>query len=530
MVAADGHELGIHRRGIGGAAGRGHPESLTGLGIVEDGATIFQVKIREGANWSDGNPFTAADVVSTFSLQRLMSNVVWKYLESVEAVDDYTVNFTMSAPSTVVQRYVLRMSTQSNAVYGEWSTQIDELIAAGKTSEDPEWRQLIDQFNQFRPEQIVASGPITIDMETIGDSNLTFIRNDAAWNADQFQFDKIVDYNGSGDAIISVIVAGDVDYGTQAFTPPVEKEMTQTGFRFVRPPIYSGPAIIFNFGKFPQLLDEKVRQAMACVIDREQNGFISLGVSGVPVMYMAGLSDQILPTWVTEEQLAAFDTYDLDLDRAAQLLTEAGWTKDGDTWKMADGEEASFELLWPAEYPDWSAAGQDATDQLNNFGIKIEPRAVTQSQQPIDVDKGAFELAIRGWGNSSNPHPHFSYSTAFFTHNTLAINNGGKGTQFPLVQETESSGEVDLEQLTIDSAQGLDESAQQEHVAVIASVYNELLPSLPLWERYGNNSVLENERVGEWPPDENPVYRNSPYADGIVTIFMLTGQIAAVQQ
>jgi peptide/nickel transport system substrate-binding protein len=197
---------------------------------------------------------------------------------------------------------------------------------------------------------------------------------------------------------------------------------------------------------------------------------------------------------------------------------------------MADGEDASFELLWPAEYPDWSAAGQDATDQLNNFGISIEPRAVTQSQQPIDVDKGSFELAIRGWGNSSNPHPHFSYTTAFFVHNTLAINNGGQGTQFPLVQETASSGEVDLEQLTVDAAQGLDEAAQQEHVAVIASVFNELLPSLPLWERYGNNSVLENERVGEWPPDENPVYRNSPYADGIVTIFMLTGQIAAVQE
>src|SRR5699024_10537144 len=113
----------------------------------------------------------------------------------------------------------------------------------------------------------------------------------------------------------------------------------------------------------------------------------------------------------------------------------------------------------------------------------------------IDVNQGDFDLAIRGWGNSNNPHPHFSYTQAFFTHNTLAINDGGQGTQFDLVQDTAVAGEVDLNQLTIESAEGLDEEAQIDNITTIAQVYNELLPNIPLFERYGNNAALEGVRV-----------------------------------
>ena len=63
----------------------------------------FQVKLRQGAKWSDGNEITAKDVLATFSCARLMAMTVWDYLDKVEAVDDYTVNFHMKVPSTVVR-------------------------------------------------------------------------------------------------------------------------------------------------------------------------------------------------------------------------------------------------------------------------------------------------------------------------------------------------------------------------------------------------------------------------------------------
>ena len=63
---------------------------------------------------------TAKDVLASFSCARLMAVVVWDYIDKVEAADDYTINFHMNVPSTVVQRYVLKFNTVSAVDYGEW--------------------------------------------------------------------------------------------------------------------------------------------------------------------------------------------------------------------------------------------------------------------------------------------------------------------------------------------------------------------------------------------------------------------------
>ncbi|HWV25441.1 MAG TPA: ABC transporter substrate-binding protein, partial [Thermomicrobiales bacterium] len=495
---------------------------------IADAADTFQVILRQDCVWDDGTPFTAQDVATTFTLQRLMSNTVWKYLDRVDVVDDYTINFVMSDPSTVAQRYILRTSTQPTAIYGEWADKVTELFGSGKSVDDPEGKQLLDQFVQFRPDRVISNGPFTIDMASITNAEMTLVRNESAWNADQVQFDRIRNFNGRGETIIAIILDKNVDYGTQAFPPAVEKEMLGDGFRIVRPPVYSGPSLAFNHGKFPEFNDKRVRQAIAYAVDRDQNGVISLGESGVPSRYMTGMSDNLVDAWVDADAISGFNGYEYDPDKAASLLEEAGWSKDGDTWKTPDGKDAAYDITWPAEYPDWSAAGNDLVGQLNDFGFKISAYPITAEQQPIDVDKGNFDLAIVSWGNSNNPHPHFSYTAAFFTYNTLAINNGGKGTQFDLVQETDSEGTVDLEDLTLRSAEGLDPEAQRADVTKIARVYNELLPRIPLWERYGNNSIYEGERTAAWPDDDDPIYQNSPYADGIVTMLMLQGRIGPV--
>src|SRR5690606_681805 len=155
--------------------------------------------------------------------------------------------------------------------------------------------------------------------------------------------------------------------------------------------------------------DPKARQALAHAINRGQNGMISLADSGVPVQHMAGFADALVPQWLSEEDMGTLNAYEYDPELATSMFEELGWTKDGDMWMKPNGEEAVYELLFPAEFADWSAAGQDLAEQLTTFGIIIDPRAVTHTQQPIDVDQGNFDFAIRGWGNSTNPHPHFSF-------------------------------------------------------------------------------------------------------------------------
>ncbi|HEX5505274.1 MAG TPA: ABC transporter substrate-binding protein, partial [Thermomicrobiales bacterium] len=209
-----------------------------------------------------------------------------------------------------------------------------------------------------------------------------------------------------------------------------------------------------------------------------------------------------------------------------------GWKKGGDgVWLNKDGDRAEFEMLFPAEYADVSASAQNAAEQLTKFGIKTTTRAITFTQFPIEVDKGNFQLTVTGWGNSTNDHPEFSYDAVLFLHNTRAANNGGKGMDFPLKQQTDAVGAVDLEQLTIDSAKGLDEAKQKENVTTIAKAFNELLPVIPLYERFGNNPVLEKGdkvRVTGWPADDDPILKNSAYADSFVIMMMLEGKLKPV--
>jgi peptide/nickel transport system substrate-binding protein len=518
--------------GMGGAATPGASPAASPVTSGASGSTdiadadTLQVKIREGITWSDGSPVTAQDVIDTHDILKLQGNTVWDYLSSIEALDDYTLNFYMSLPSTVVERYVIRRSPMPSSVYGEWAQRARDLFDAGVTDEDDEWKQLVEQFNEFRPEgELVVNGPYTIDQASITNAQFDMPKNPDSFWAEQAKFDKIVNFNGETDTISAVVLSKDIDYATHGFAPATEQSMVESGIRVLRPPTYSGASLKFNFGQLTHFLDKRVRQALAHAIDRDQAGFVSLADSGVGVKLMAGMSDNLVPNWVNEGAVETLNPYEYDVDKATALLEEAGWTKDGEWWTDPDGNEAAYELSFPAEFADYSATGTNVAEQLTAFGFNIAPRAVTFTQIPTDVLEGRFQMAIQAWGSSTNPHPHYSYVQDFFFQNTRVETGAERGMDFPLVQETEVAGEVDIEALVVASGEGMDVEKQKEQLTQIAQVFNELLNIIPLYERYGNNAALEGVRVKQWPADDAPILQNSPYADGIPTMLMLTGEL-----
>ena len=82
--------------------------------------------------------------------------------------------------------------------------------------------------------------------------------------------------------------------------------------------------------------------------------------------------------------------------------------------------------------------------------------------------------------------------------------------------------------MVVDAAQGLDQEAQKALVTKLALAYNELIPKIPIYERYGNNPALEGIRVKGWPKDDDPIYRNSPYADSFTAMLMYEGRLQPV--
>ena len=66
--------------------------------------TEMTVKLRDGITWSDGVPFTSADVKYTVDLQKDNPGYQWSApfadaVESVDTPDDYTVHFKLKKPN-----------------------------------------------------------------------------------------------------------------------------------------------------------------------------------------------------------------------------------------------------------------------------------------------------------------------------------------------------------------------------------------------------------------------------------------------
>lgn len=480
----------------------------------------FVVTLRQ-ASWSDGAPVTANDVVATFNVGRLFNWTVFNYVDTVTATDDSTVEFHMSKPSTLVTRLVLTTNIRSAATYGAISEKVAAVVEAGSDKESDDWKALLQEATEFRPESQVVSGPYTIDPATITDASLTMTLVPTAWNADKVAFGTIILYNGETPTVTPLVLSGDVDYATHGFPPATEMEYQAQGIRIIRAPTYSGPAIYFNHDIAP--FDKKeFRQALAYSIKRDENGTVSLGESGVSHKYMVGISDNLVPNWIDNDTLGQLNTYDYDLAKAEELLTGIGFTKGADgAWADDTGKPVEFELMVPAEFADWSAAAENAAQQLNNAGFKVTVRGVQFQQADKDRLAGNFTVAIGGWG-AGNPHPTFSYQTPLFRYNYIESTTG-KGMNFPMTQ-TFNGEEIDLQALIVDSALGLDEETQKAAVAQVAVVFNDLLPLVPLWERYGNNPALD-VRVTGYPADGDPIYKNAVYGDNFVVLMIQDGTL-----
>jgi len=496
--------------------------------------TTLRVKLPAGAVWSDGSAYTAKDVVDTFAIYRLLNNAAWTdHLADVTAVDDTTVDFILRGPSTVAPRRLLRNTyIHASSVYGEWAQRVNELVAAGKTAEDQEWKDLLSEFNQFRPADMVVLGPYKIDSSTITESQMILNKVPTSFMADRVKFDRLVNFNGETPVVTPLVLAGDVDYATHGFPPATEREYINLGYRIIRAPNYNGPALYLNHKVAP--FDQKeVRQALAYAIDRNENGVVSLGDSGRAVQNMAGFSDNLVPNWLTEETIGKLNKYEFDRAKAEEILTGLGWSRDSDgVWMDGSGTRMEFELTAPSEFADWSAAAENLAQQLTDFGFKTAFRGITFTQHDLDVQNGQFQMAIRAWG-AGNPHPQYSFDWDLRNPYNQTISGVGDpsraGMSFPLTQNTDVLGEVELGQMVVAAAAGSDSEAQKAAINDLALAYNELLPQIPLWERYGNNPAPEI-RITGWPADDDPVYKNGTYNDPFVIVLVANGVLQPVGQ
>jgi peptide/nickel transport system substrate-binding protein len=123
------------------------------------------------------------------------------------------------------------------------------------------------------------------------------------------------------------------------------------------------------------------------------------------------------------------------------------------------------------------------------------------------------------WG-TGNPHPQGSFIQDLRTHNTIPAQGGMK---YPLKQ-----GNTDFDALINRMGDGFDTNAQRAPVTEAAFAFNDLLPVIPLWERYGNNPVNDKKRVRGWKPDGDPIYKNPWSTEAFTTLMILDGTLGKI--
>jgi len=238
------------------------------------------------------------------------------------------------------------------------------------------------------------------------------------------------------------------------------------------------------------------------------------------------MSDGLSEAWLSDETLDSLNYYEYNPEGAEELLTSIGFSRNDDgIWMDDNGDTLSFELTFPQEFADWSAAAENATAQLNDFGFEISARGVQFQQHPLDVYDGNFEMAIRNWG-LGDPIPARSFLEAYNRYNgqgEFAGETGG-GMSFD-VNVSYSGGDINVFDVSNASSEGVDAEAQAALVTELAMSYNELLPAIPLWERYTNNSL--NRNFISVPDSSDPIFANfGGGADNWMTYLILTGVAA----
>lgn len=490
--------------------------------IARDGKTLTY-KVRDGLSWSDGKPITAQDVYSTWLLQYILGNSAFTYVDSFEKTDDMTVTFHFKTPAPLAQYQVLRTNISSDADYGALAKEAEPLVRAGKPVTDKDVVKLSKKVSSLRPKGVIASGPFNFDTSSVTQAQLTLVKNDKGYRADKVQWGSILVYNGTAITLAPVFLEKKIYYATNGFPVATDEQFQKIGIRVLRDPTYFGAALYFNYAKHPEFMDKRVRQALAHATDRSQIGQVAEGKSGKGVNFMAGMSDVLVPQWLSSADQAKLNNYEHDEDKAAKMLTAAGWTKSGGRWMLPNGKPATYELLYVSTYADWSAASENLASQLNAFGFKITVHGEADTLEPVDIGKGKFSLGVQSWGNSSDPIPSGAYETALLTYN-YPDQKPNRGMDFPLQQKTDVVGETDFETAIPDSNVGADVDALKPKLTKLALAFNELLPVVPMYERSANSPVV-TEKVTGFPPDGDPIYKNSIYADNFVTFLMYDGTL-----
>ena len=377
------------------ADGETVPACAEGYEVTDDGLE-YTVTLKDGLKWSDGSDLTAADFVYSWKRATDPSTAAdYEYMFSgfdgygtedginVEAVDDTTLKFVLSAPCAYMEDLM---------AFPTFYPVKQEAVES-----NPDWE--INPGGWCQEAGFVSNGAY-VCTDWSHDTSMTYEKNPYFWDADNVSIDKLEFMLSADDtAIYSAYNADNLD-----FIDSVPTDEIQSLIDSENPEFYT--AFNVNSPLFEGMTPAQaacMRQAISLLIDRDyivenigQTGQV-IATSYIPL----GMMDGNGGIYKDDPEEGYYDAYAINEDyegtvaKAVQLLQAAGFKFDEDG-TLSDETPIAIEYLTnensghiaiaEAIQADLSAVGIDLSIQQQDWNVFLEERK-----------SGNFDMAREGW-------------------------------------------------------------------------------------------------------------------------------------
>ncbi|MGA9070242.1 MAG: ABC transporter substrate-binding protein [Terracidiphilus sp.] len=395
--------------------------------------------LRNGVRFHDGHPLTARDAVWT--VNSILSGVVLTpKAASYASIDSVATSDT----STVV----FHLKHADNFLLANLSTGAFGVVPEGSGREF--WRHP------------VGTGPFRFLSQQI-DQDVVVERNPQSWSVipkiERVRFRVVPDAitesleleKGSGDVAVNALPMDSLEVLASRPNLAIE-DVAGTQVQYMG----------FNL-RDPLLRDARVRQAIACAINRKL--IIQTLLRG-----HAQPAESLLPTnhWAWNGDVAH---YDFDPARAAHLLDEAGLRPGANGVRFHLTMKTSTDL-------GTRALAAVLQQQLAAVGIALDLRSYEYATFYSDVTHGVFQMYSLKWVGGEQPDIFNVYATKNFS---------------PRGTNRSHYSNPQLDALLDDASQSVDDNKRREDYSHAQQILARDLPAINLW--YLDTIVVHNRRL-----------------------------------
>ncbi len=457
-------------------------------GVSEDYKTITW-KLRPNLKWSDGKPLTSDDVKFTWkAVTNPQSGVLYlggfDKIESIETPDERTVVVKYKEPyaAYLTQFYYgifPRHATGDPAKMGEW-----------------EWNR--------KP---VGAGPYIVTEWNAGES-IVMERNPYYYEEGKPYLDRLIfKIVPEPSAQTALMMQGDahVHLWPSESSEEYNKLLKGTAELNMIPGIWN-TAIDFNLSNpndddpsaaepHPILGDIRVRQAIAHAIDYDT-------LSPTVVKDTAPSTNPFAYGWF---KCDIPRKYPYDVEKAKQLLTEAGWVEGNDGIRVAkgakyakDGTRLSLEMMGYTNFEPLQKTEEFIVENLKAVGIEARIQNVDFSiifgsyTEGAPSKLGKFDMTI--------------YDRGFYYDPSGQINNRYHSKNIPSAENPNGNNDKrwvnpEVDRLIDESEHTFELSKRKEMYCKIAQAVVDEIPELYLFlfqDGYGFNKKLHGYELNTW--------------------------------